>query len=412
MEEVVIIGGGPAGIMAGIEASKKYKVTIVEKKEKLGLKLRITGKGRCNITFKGDRDYFFSHVIENSKFMYSIFNMFDNNDLVNFVNSLGVQTKEERGNRIFLKSDDANELAIALEKHLKKLNISVMYNSIVESVEKSNDKFIILLSNGKKIEAKKCIIATGGKSYPATGSTGDGYLLAKKLGHTVSDIRPGLVGLKSNDSICKTLQGLTLKNVKIKLYNGEKEIYTDFGEMMFSHFGVTGPTILSSSSKLVREKDYILSLKENNIILEIDLKPALSEDMLYSRICRDLEKYNNKELKNSLSELLPKKLIPIVISKAKLDENKKSNSITKEERIALMNTLKHFRLIIFNLMPIETGIVTVGGINLKEINPKNLESKIVSNLYFVGEVLDLDAYTGGFNLQIAFSTGYVCGHLL
>lgn len=412
MEEVVIIGAGPAGIMAAIEASKKYKVTILEKEDKLGKKLRITGKGRCNITFKGDRDYFFNHVVENAKFMYSSFNMFNNEDLVKYVNSIFVETKEERGNRIFLKSDDANQLAMALEKELKKHNVKVLYNSKVENVEKINEKFIIILSNGKKIEADKCIVATGGKSYPATGSTGDGYKIAKKFEHDVKEIRPGLVGLKSSDSICKKMQGLTLKNVRIKVYNNEKVIYSDFGEMMFSHFGVTGPIILSSSSKIVREKDYIECLKKKNIMLEIDLKPALSEEKLYSRICRDLEKYNNKEIKNSLNELLPKKLIPVVISKANLDENKKSNSVTKEERNELMNTLKHFSIVINDVMPVETGIVTVGGINLKEINPRTFESKKISNLYFIGEVLDIDAYTGGFNLQIAFSTGYSCGKLL
>lgn len=412
MEEVVIIGAGPSGIMAAIEASKKYKVTILEKEDKLGKKLRITGKGRCNITFKGDRDYFFNHVVENAKFMYSSFNMFNNEDLVKYVNSIFVETKEERGNRIFLKSDDANQLAMALEKELKKHNVKVLYNSKVENVEKINEKFIIILSNGKKIEADKCIVATGGKSYPATGSTGDGYKIAKKFEHDVKEIRPGLVGLKSNDSVCKKLQGLTLKNVRIKVYNNEKVIYSDFGEMMFSHFGVTGPIILSSSSKIVREKDYIECLKKKNIMLEIDLKPALSEEKLYSRICRDLEKYNNKEIKNSLNELLPKKLIPVVISKANLDENKKSNSVTKEERNELMNTLKHFSIVINDVMPVETGIVTVGGINLKEINPRTFESKKISNLYFIGEVLDIDAYTGGFNLQIAFSTGYSCGKLL
>ncbi|MBR1883449.1 MAG: NAD(P)/FAD-dependent oxidoreductase [Clostridia bacterium] len=413
MEKVVIIGAGPAGMMAAIEASKKYDVTILEKKEKVGMKLRITGKGRCNITFKGDSEYFFSHILENQKFMLSSFNLFNNNDLTKFANGMGVKTKEERGNRIFLQSDNAEELADKMLNRLKKCKVNIRYNSPVENVEKTEDgRVCITLFGGEKIIAKKCIIATGGKSYPATGSTGDGFKIAEKLGHTVSLLRPGLVGLKSNDSACKELQGLTLKNVAITLKNDGKEVYSDFGEMMFSHFGVTGPVILSCSSKLVRESNYTEKLRNSSIVLKVDLKPALDFDVLDKRVQRDFEKYNTKELKNALVDLLPKKMIIPVIQKSKLDGNKKVCSITKEERQKLISVLKGFEIIITDTMPIETGIVTVGGINLKEINPKTLESKIVPNIYFVGEILDLDALTGGFNLQIAFSTGYACGYYL
>ena len=282
----------------------------------------------------------------------------------------------------------------------------------MKSVEKTNEKFIIHSLDGKTIKADKCIIATGGKSYPGTGSTGDGYEIAKSFGHSIKEIKPGLVPIKSEDLLCKNMQGLTLKNVNIVVLENDKKIYSDFGEMMFAHFGLTGPIVLSASSKITRVDNLKEKIKNKEIKILLDLKPALTEEVLDKRICRDFEKYINKEFKNSLNELLPQKIIPEIIEKTGIDKNKKVNQITKEERERLVKTIKAFDINITGLMPVDVGIVTVGGVSLKEVNPKTLESKIVDDLYIIGEVLDLDAYTGGFNLQIAFSTGYACGHFI
>ncbi len=412
-EKVVIIGAGAAGCMAAIMASDKYDVTIIEKKEKIGKKLSITGKGRCNITFDGDFEYLKSNILENGKFMYSSFNLFDNMKLIEFIEKLGVKVKLERGNRYFLDSDNASELVEALKKKLKKKNIKVIYNAKVESVKKNKeDKFEINIKDKECILADKCVIATGGKSYPATGSEGDGYNIAKSFGHKVSKIKPALVGIMTEDNGCKSMQGLTLKNVCLRVLDNKKEIFNAFGEMLFTHFGVSGPIVLSASSKITRIENLDKKLKNGDIVLSIDLKPALSIEVLDKRICRDFIKYNNKEFKNSLNELFPKSMIKEVIKRSNIDENKKVCEITKKEREYLGYVIKNFDITAENLMPIETGIVTSGGVVLKEINPKTLESKIINNLYFVGEVLDLDAYTGGFNLQIAFSTGYACGYYM
>lgn len=413
MEKVVIVGAGASGIMAALELASVAEVIIIEKKEKIGKKLSITGKGRCNITFNGDFEYFNSHILENGKFMYSSFNLFSNEKLVEFVNKLGVRTKLERGNRIFLESDDASELVDSFKVELKKRKVKVMHNSKVENVEKMPDgRFKINIEGKESILADRCIIATGGKSYPATGSEGDGYKIAESFGHSVSEIRPGLVGIKLISPSLKDMQGLTLKNVKICVKEEKNVIYEEFGEMLFTHFGVSGPVVLSASSKLSRQKDLEDKFKNGKITFSIDLKPVLTSDMLDRRICSDFKKYNNKEFKNSLFDLLPKKIISEVIKASKIDEKRKVNEITKEERGRLVKTIKNVEYVVSGLMPVETGIVTVGGINLKQINPKTLESKIVPNLYFIGEILDLDAYTGGFNLQIAFSTGYACGHYI
>lgn len=409
---VIVIGGGAAGMIAAITSSDEGNdVTLIEKTSSLGNKIKITGKGRCNLTFDGDIEDFKNNIVKNFKFMYSSFNAFSNVDVVNYFNKLGVKTKIERGGRVFPVSDDANEVVKVLKDELNKNHVNIIYNVSVDNFILDNNKIKALkLSNNKIIECDKCIIATGGKSYPKTGSSGDGYMYAKKLGHKIVDLKPGLVPLRSNDSICKLLQGLSLKNVTLSLkYKGGKEIYKEFGEMMFSHFGITGPIVLSASSKLNRVENVDNLMQNSDIIASIDLKPALDDDTLDKRICRDFEKYTNKEFKNSLDDLLPKKLIPVIIELSGIDENKKVNQITKEERKRLVKLLKNLQITITGFMPFDIAVITSGGVDVKDINPKTMESKIVKGIYFAGEILDVDAYTGGFNLQIAFSTGYAAG---
>lgn len=411
--KVVVIGGGASGMIAAITAAKENnEVILLEKTESLGNKLKITGKGRCNLTFDGDEEDFRKNIVSNYKFMYSSFSNFSNYDVIKYFNNIGVDTKIERGGRVFPVSDKATDIVNALQKELKKYNVKVILNVNVVKLIIQNSKIIgVKLSDGRIINLDKCIIATGGKSYPSTGSTGDGYKMLKEVGHSVTDILPALVPLKSNDVICKNLQGLSLKNVSINLIDNtnNKSIYSDFGEMMFSHFGVTGPVILSSSSRLNKVKDVYNKLKNNNIKLLIDLKPALTYEVLDKRIVRDFEKYINKEFKNALNDLLPQKLISEVIKLSKIDENIKVHQITKEMRENLVKVIKNIEVTINDFMPIDMAIVTSGGINVKEVNPKTMESKIVKGLYIVGELLDLDAYTGGYNLQIAFSTGVAAG---
>ena len=409
---VIVIGGGAAGMIAAITSSNEGNdVTLIEKTSSLGNKIKITGKGRCNLTFDGDIEDFKNNIVKNFKFMYSSFNAFSNVDVVNYFNKLGVKTKIERGGRVFPVSDDANEIVKVLKDELNKKHVNIIYNVSVDDFILDNNKIKALkLSNNKIIECDKCIIATGGKSYPKTGSSGDGYVYAKKLGHKIVDLKPGLVPLRSSDSICELLQGLSLKNVTLSLkYKGGKEIYKEFGEMMFSHFGITGPIVLSASSKLNRVENVDNLMQNSDIIASIDLKPALDDDTLDKRICRDFEKYTNKEFKNSLDDLLPKKLIPVIIELSGIDENKKVNQITKEERKRLVKLLKNLQITITGFMPFDIAVITSGGVDVKDINPKTMESKIVKGIYFAGEILDVDAYTGGFNLQIAFSTGYAAG---
>lgn len=414
MSNVVVIGGGPAGLMVALSARKNgNNVTVLEKNSCIGKKLSITGKGRCNVTYDGDNQKFLDNVVTNSKFLMSSINSFNNKDLLEFLESIDVKTKLERGNRFFLKSDNALELCNKLSQKLKKEQIKVLTCSTVKSITKKEEEFCITLENGKKLKADVCIVATGGKSYTATGSTGDGYNIAKSFGHSINKIKPALVPMKCYEvEECMKMQGLTLKNVSIKVYNVDspkKKIYEDFGEMLFTHFGITGPIVLSASSKINSLKDIEESLTKGKLKFAIDLKPALEEDVLYKRIGRDFDKYANKEFKNSLNDLLPKSIIPIVISRSKINENKKVNQITKEEKQKLVSVIKSFEFTLKELMPVETGIVTSGGVNTKEIDPKTMESKLVKNLYFAGEVIDVDAYTGGYNLQIAFSTGYIAG---
>ena len=411
--KVIVIGGGPAGMMAAISSAENgNEVILLEKMQSLGRKLLITGKGRCNITSSLDMEEFIKNTPGNGMFLYSCYKQFTNQDIIRFLKQEGLEVKEERGNRIFPVTDKSLDVLKCFTKRIKKLNIKVEYNTAVQDILVENHQVVGVKTTNNVIKADKVILATGGKSYPLTGSTGDGYELARKLGHTITKIKPSLVPLESYDKdMCKNLQGLSLRNVKILLKDIEnnKVIYEDFGEMLFTHFGVSGPTILSSSAHLVRYKNIEEKLKDNKIILKIDFKPALTEEKLNERILRDFSKQNNKQFKNSLNELLPQKLIQTVVERSNIDPNKKVNEITKEERKRLVVLLKEFCLEIKDFRPIEEAIITSGGINIKEINPKTMESKIVKGLYFAGEIIDVDSYTGGFNLQIAYSTGYVAG---
>ena len=433
MSKVIVIGGGPAGMMAAITAKEnENEVIILEKNGQLGKKLLITGKGRCNITSSLDMEEFIKNTPGNGMFLHSAFQQFTNKDIIHFLKQQGLDVKEERGNRIFPVTDKSIDVLACFTKRIKELNIKVQYHTTVsEILVKSNDEINKENINGKEkskkmidkkvigvktnhgiLQADKIIVATGGKSYPLTGSTGDGYILAEKLGHTVTAIKPSLVPLETFEKQeCKELQGLSLRNVGIQLLDIEKNktIYEDFGEMLFTHFGVSGPTILSASAHLVRYKQIERLLKEKKIILKIDLKPALDEKKLDTRILRDFEEVKNKQFKNSLEKLLPQKLIPVIIQKSNIQPDKKVNEITKKEREELVKMIKNFEITIKGFRPIEEAIITSGGVNIKEINPKTMESKKVKGLYFAGEIIDVDSYTGGFNLQIAYSTGYVAG---
>ena len=415
--KTIVIGGGPAGMMAAITASQSGdKVILIEKMKSLGRKLLITGKGRCNITSSLPIEDFIKNTPGNGKFLYSVYQSFTNKDIVKFLKEEGLEVKEERGNRIFPITDKSQDVLECFIKKLKKNKVEIHYNEEVKEIlyKKSNGENTVIgvKTTKEEILADKVILATGGKSYPLTGSTGDGYKMAEKLGHTIKDIKPSLVPLEIYEKeTCKELQGLSLKNVTVKVIDEEKNkiIFQEFGEMLFTHFGVSGPIILTASSKLVRYKKIEEKMKEKNICLIIDFKPALSEQKLEDRILRDFSEFKNKQYKNSLDKLLPQKLIPVIIRLSNIEENRKVNEITKEERRKLVLLLKNFNLNVKAFRPVEEAIVTSGGIYIKEINPKTMESKIVKNLYFAGEIIDVDSYTGGFNLQIAYSTGYVAG---
>ena len=404
-----------------------------------GRKLLITGKGRCNITSSLPMEDFIKNIPGNGKFLYSAFNNFTNEDIIKLLKEQGVNVKIERGQRIFPVSDKAIDVRDALINKAKKLGVKIITNAKVENIitkkneqvyiannsaenieknieEKDTIEGVEFLLNGKKeyIKCNKVILATGGKSYPGTGSTGDGYEIAKKLGHTITKIVPSLVPLEAKEDsleVCKKLQGLSLKNVNVKFMDTEKNkvIYEDFGEMLFTHFGLSGPTILSGSAHLLRYKNLEELLKSGKIKIIIDIKPALSIEKLDERILRDFSTEKNKMFKNSLDALLPKKMIDTIIELSNINPNKKVNEITKKERENLVNLLKKFAITIKGFRPIEEAIVTAGGVTIKEINPKTMESKIINGLYFAGEIIDVDAYTGGFNLQIAYSTGYTAG---
>lgn len=422
--KVIVIGGGPAGMMSAISAAEEgNKVILLEKNKTLGKKLLITGKGRCNITSSLDIDDFIKNIPGNGNFLYSSFKNFTNTDIINFLKNQGLEVKEERGNRYFPITDKSIDVLNCFKKRLKELNVDIYYEEIanVLLIEKENSlntdteknaKVVGVKTNKHEFLADKVIVATGGKSYPLTGSTGDGYKLAKNVGHTITNIRPSLVPLIcSEKDICMELQGLSLRNASIFIEDTSKnkKIYDDFGEMLFTHFGVSGPVILSSSAHLVRYKNIDELLKNNRIVLHIDLKPALAKEKLDNRIIRDFAEFKNKQFKNSLDKLLPQKMIEPIIELSGIKPEKQVNEITKVERERLVSLLKDFKLTIKEFGPIEDAIITSGGVNIKEVNPSTMESKIVNNLYFAGEILDVDAYTGGFNLQIAYSTGFTAG---
>lgn len=413
--KVIVIGGGPAGMMSAITASENGNdVTLVEKMNSLGRKLLITGKGRCNITSSLNIEEFIKNTPGNGRFLYSCYQQYTNKDIIKFLKEQGLEVKEERGNRIFPVTDKSQDVLKCFTKKLKENKVKILYNMQVQKilVDEQREKAIGILANNEEMYADKIILATGGKSYPLTGSTGDGYKMVEELGHNVTKIKPSLVPLEVyQKSLCQDLQGLSLRNIEIKILDKSKNkaIYEDFGEMLFTHFGVSGPTILSSSAHLVRYKNIKDKLKNKEIILKIDFKPALSTKKLDDRILRDFTEFKNKQFKNSLEKLLPHKLINPIIKLSKINPDKKVNEITKEERTRLVELLKNFTIEIKGFRPIDEAIVTSGGIKISEINPKTMESKLIKNLYFAGEIIDVDSYTGGFNLQIAYSTGFVAG---
>ncbi len=413
MANVIVIGGGPAGMMAAITAAEYgNNVTIIEKNSDFGKKLLITGKGRCNITSSLYMSEFIKNTPGNGQFLYSAFQNYTNTDIIDFLKNQGLEVKEERGNRIFPVTDKSIDVLNCFKSKINELKIKKLFNTRVQKILVQNGEVLGVRTEKEIIQTDKIILATGGKSYPLTGSTGDGYLIAKNIGHKVTEIRPSLVPLviyEKNE--CKEMQGLSLRNVGIKIIDESKNklIYEDFGEMIFTHFGISGPTILSGSAHLVRYKEIDNLMKEQKIKLQIDLKPALTEEQLDERILRDFKEFKNKQFKHALDKLLPQKMIPIVIEKTKINEEKRVNEITKEERKNLVKVLKKFELTIKDFRPVEEAIITSGGINIKEINPKTMESKLVKGLYFAGEIIDVDSYTGGFNLQIAYSTGYTAG---
>lgn len=402
MAQVVVVGGGPAGMMAAIAASKNNNVILIEKNNKLGKKLFITGKGRCNVTNNKEISEFFDYIPTNPHFLYSALYTFTNEDTIKFFNERGVELKVERGDRVFPNSDKSSDIIKAFEKTLMEKNIEIKLGIAVKELKVENNKITsVILDNDDYIECDNVILATGGASYPQTGSNGDGFRFCKSLGHNVVSIKPSLVPIEINEAWVKDLQGLSLRNVQLTLLDkNNKIIFKDQGEMLFTHFGISGPLCLSASSLIKPGKKY-------NIVL--DLKPALSEKELDLRIQKDFLKYNNKDFKNALNDLFPQKLIPIMINLSKIPENQKVNSITKEQRRFFLNLISNLTMDVRGLRSIDEAIVTSGGIDTKEIDPSTMKSKVVSNLSFAGEVIDVDAYTGGYNVQIAISTGFIAG---
>ena len=413
MPRIIVVGGGPAGMMAAITAAENGNdVTIIEKMPSFGRKLLITGKGRCNITSSLYMSEFIKNTPGNGRFLYSAFQNYTNKDIIEFLKRQGLEVKEERGNRIFPVTDKSIDVLNCFKKRIDELKIKCKLDTRVEKILIKNNEVLGVRTNKEIIQTDKIILATGGKSYPLTGSTGDGYKIAKDVGHIITPIKPSLVPLEVYEKEeCKKLQGLSLRNVGIKIIDSERKklIYEDFGEMVFTHFGISGPIILSGSAHLSRYKDIDYLLKKRYVNLSIDLKPALTEEQLDDRILRDFKEFKNKQFKHSLDKLLPQKLIPLIIELSGIDENKRVNEITKTERKRLVQLLKCFTITIKAFRPVEEAIITSGGINVREINPKTMESKIIKGLYFAGEIIDVDAYTGGFNLQIAYSTGYTAG---
>ncbi|OUP03346.1 aminoacetone oxidase family FAD-binding enzyme [Drancourtella sp. An210] len=405
MGKILVIGGGAAGMMAAVFAARNgQKVCLFEKNEKLGKKLFITGKGRCNLTNACDMEELLDAVVTNRKFLYSSFYGFTNEETMEFFEELGLKMKTERGNRVFPVSDHSSDVIKVLQDELRKLNVKLCLKTEVARVEEKDGHFFgVRLKDGTTVQGDACIIATGGNSYQTTGSTGDGYRFARELGHTVTEIAPALVPLEIREQYGKDLQGLSLRNVEAAVLDGKKELYRDFGEMLFTHYGVSGPLILSASSYIGKR------LRERPLKLVIDLKPALSFEQMDARILRDFEENKNRQFKNSLGKLFPSKLIPVMISLSGICPDKKVNEISKEERQRFAALIKGFTMTITKTRDFNEAIITQGGVSVKEINPATMESKKVKGVYFAGEVLDLDAVTGGFNLQIAWSTGNAAG---
>ena len=429
MGNIIVIGAGAAGMMAAIAAAQNgHKVTVLEKNEKAGKKIYITGKGRCNITNACDVEELFNNVVTNKKFLYSAFYGFTNDDVVAMLNDAGLKTKVERGNRVFPVSDRAGDVISALVRIMKRLGVKIEYDTTVTELivshggdedfgngsgagnesddNKKTGRDIVTgvkCASGKTYPADAVIVATGGISYPTTGSTGDGYEFAQKTGHNVTALSPALVPFNVAEEDVKELQGLALKNSGVTIYDGKKKLYEDFGELLFTHFGVSGPTVLSASSYVAKK------IKEHPLKLVIDLKPGLDTEQLDARVLRDFEEFMNKNFNNALDKLLPKSLIPVIIRRSGIDEYKKVHEISREERMRLVNTIKNLEFTLTGLRGYNEAIITQGGVSVKDIDPSAMESKKVSGLYFAGEVLDLDAVTGGFNLQIAWSTGHLAG---
>ena len=413
MKKVIVVGGGAAGLMAAYAAAVNgHTVTLIEKNEKLGKKIYITGKGRCNFTNDVAPEEFLQNVVRGNKFLRGSIYSFSSQKTIEFFENYGLSVKIERGNRVFPSSDHASDVTKTLEKACKSVGVDIHLNEKVEKIitEQTTMSNIGIMLRVVKLQTDKrlydcdtAIIATGGLSYPTTGSTGDGYRFAKELGHSVTDLKCGLCGINLEGDIYKNVQGLALKNVSLCIKNGTKTVYNEFGELLFTHFGVSGPIVLSASSLINR-------LPLSSLTASIDLKPALDEQTLDKRLLRDFEKYKNKQIINALVEVLPQKLIPIVLSFSGVEEKKSVNALTKEERARLVKTMKALPLKLKSLRGFEEAIITSGGVALSEINPKTMESKRVEGLKFCGEVLDIDAFTGGFNMQIAFATGFAAGN--
>ncbi len=429
MSNVIVIGAGAAGMMAAIAAAGNgHQVTVLEKNEKAGKKIYITGKGRCNITNACDVEELFNNVVTNKKFLYSAFYGFTNDDVVAMLNTAGLATKVERGNRVFPVSDRAGDVIAALVRIMKKLGVKLEYDTTVTEIitgtfDKTDDTADaadggkcgaaagaiattvtgVRCASGKVYPADAVIVATGGVSYPTTGSTGDGYEFAQRTGHNVTALSPALVPFNVAEEDVKELQGLALKNSGVTIYDGKKKLYEDFGELLFTHFGVSGPTVLSASSYVAKK------IKDHPLRLVIDLKPGLDTEQLDARVLRDFDEFMNKNFNNALDKLLPKSLIPVVIRRSGIDEYKKVHEISREERLRLIGTIKNLEFTLTGLRGFNEAIITQGGVSVRDIDPSTMESKKVSGLYFAGEVLDLDAVTGGFNLQIAWSTGHLAG---
>lgn len=400
--KTLIIGAGAAGLMAACAAGKSGdEVILIEKNDRYGKKLSITGKGRCNVTNNCSQEELMKNIPVNGRFLYSAFSKYDSEFVMNFFTEAGVSLKTERGNRVFPQSDKASDIVNALVNRMKQYDFHAVRGSVRHVKAERGTFSHVVLSDGTKLFGDRVIIATGGASYPKTGSTGDGYGFAKELGHTVTEISPSLVPLETNEDFCREMMGLSLKNTGLTLYEGSKKIYEDFGEMLFTHFGISGPIVLSSSAHMKN--------KASSYRIELDLKPALSDKALDNRILRDFSKYSKKDFINALDDLLPKKMIPVITELSGINPHKTVCEITKEERLKLVSLLKHFFVSVKCKRPISDAIITSGGVKVSEINPSTMESKLVKNVYFAGEIIDADAYTGGFNLQIAFATGYLAG---